>query len=122
LGFTVEDLARTALLRIVARNRFRLAAQSDSRFQSFAKNTARIAYRQQGGTPAFLLFSGPGHDPRAAAIAAAAWAEANWRPNAIQRSVRPGVLVVQVAPGPQLITAGAGGWSDRASGCVDGRL
>jgi hypothetical protein len=106
LGFTVEDLARTALLRIVARNRFRLAAQSDSRFQSFAKNTARIAYRQQGGTPAFLLFSGPGQDPRAAAIAAAAWAEANWRPNAIQRSVRPGVVVVQVAAGPQLITAG----------------
>ena len=93
-------------MRIVPRSRFRLAAQTDARFQSFANNTARIAYRQQGGTPAFLLFSGPGHVPRAAALAAAAWAEANWRPNAIQRTVRPGVVVVQVAPGAELTTAG----------------
>lgn len=104
--FTVEDLARTALVRILPRNRYRLAAQTDSRFQSFASNTARIAYRQQGSTPAFLLFSGPGQNPHAAAMAAAAWAEANWRPNAIQRKVRPGVLVVLVAPGNQLPPAG----------------
>jgi hypothetical protein len=104
--FTVEDLARTALVRILPRNRYRLAAQTDSRFQSFASNTARIAYRQQGSTPSFLLFSGPGQNPQAAAMAAATWAEANWRPNAIQRKVRPGVVVVLVAPGNQLMPAG----------------
>jgi hypothetical protein len=106
LPFTVEDLALTALVRILPRSRYRLAAQTDARFQSFAANTTRIAYRQQGGTPSFLLFSGPGQNPHAAAMAAATWAEANWRPNAIQRKVRPGVVVVLVAPGNQLTPAG----------------
>jgi hypothetical protein len=106
VAFSVEDLARTALVRILPRSRYRLAAPTDSRFASFAANSARIAYRQQGATPAFLIFSGPGHDPRAVATAAAAWAEANWRPNAIQRRVRPGVVVVQVAPASELTTAG----------------
>jgi hypothetical protein len=106
VAFSVEDLARTALVRILPRSRYRLAAQTDSRFASFASNTARIAYRQQGAAPAFLLFSGPGQDPRAAATAAALWAETNWRPNAVQRKVRPGVVVVHVAPGPELATAG----------------
>jgi hypothetical protein len=106
LAFTVEDLARTALVRILPRSRYRLAAQNDSRFQGFASNTTRITYRQLGPTPSFLLFSGPGQDARAAATAAATWAQANWRPNAVQRTVRPGVVVVHVAPGPQLTTAG----------------
>ncbi len=106
MPFTVEDLARTSLVRILPRGRYRLAAQTDVRFQSFAGNTARIAYHQQGATPAFLLFSGPGQNPHAAAMAAATWAEANWRPNAIQRRVRPGVVVVHVAPGNQLTPAG----------------
>jgi len=106
LPFTVEDLARASLVRILPRGRYRLAAQTDARFQSFAGNTTRIAYRQQGATPAFLLFSGPGQNPHAAAMAAATWAEANWRPNAIQRRVRPGVVVVHVAPGNQLTPAG----------------
>jgi hypothetical protein len=106
LAFSVEDLARTALVRILPRSRYRLAAPTDSRFASFAGNSTRIAYRQQGATPAFLIFSGPGQDPRAAATAAAAWAEANWRPNAIQRRVRPGVIVVQVAPAGELTTPG----------------
>jgi len=106
LPFSVEDLAITALVRILPRSRYRLAAQSDSRFQTFAGSTTRIAYRQQGATPSFLLFSGPGQNPQAAATAAASWAEANWRPNAIQRSVRPGVVVVHVAPGNQLTPAG----------------
>ena len=102
----VEDLARASLVRILPRSRYRLAAQTDARFQSFAGNTTRIAYRQQGATPAFLLFSGPGQNPHAAAMAAATWAEANWRPNAIQRRVRPGVVVVHVAPGNQLTQPG----------------
>ena len=106
MAFSVEDLARTALVRILPRSRYRLAAPTDARFASFAGNSARIAYRQQGATPAFLIFSGPGQDPRAAATAAAAWAEANWRPNAIQRRVRPGVVVVQVAPAGELTTPG----------------
>ena len=59
-----------------------------------------------GATPAFLLFSGPGQDPQAAALAAATLAEAGWRPNAIQRKVRPGVVVVHVAPPSQLAPAG----------------
>jgi hypothetical protein len=46
LAFTVEDLARTALVRILPRSRYRLAAQGDARFASFASNTTRIAYRQ----------------------------------------------------------------------------
>ncbi len=102
----VEDLALAALVRIVPRGRYRLAAQNDARFQSFASNTTRIAYRQQGPTPAFLLFSGAGQNPHSAALAAASWAEANWRPNAIQRKVRPGVVVVHVAPGNQLTPSG----------------
>jgi hypothetical protein len=106
LAFSVEDLARTALVRILPRSRYRLAAPTDARFASFAGNTARIAYRQQGATPAFLIFSGPGQDPRGVATAAAAWAEANWRPNAIQRRVRPGVVVIQVAPAGELTTPG----------------
>jgi hypothetical protein len=106
LAFTVEDLARTALVRILPRSRYRLAALNDARFQAFVPNVARIAYRQQGATPAFLLFSGPGQDPRAAALSAAVVAQATWRPNAIQRTVRPGVVVVQVAPGAELTTAG----------------
>lgn len=106
LPFSVDDLALTALVRILPRSRYRLAGQTDSRFQSFASNSFRIAYRQQGATPAFLLFSGPGQNPQAAAMAAASWAEANWRPNAIQRKVRPGVVVVHVAPGNQLTPAG----------------
>jgi hypothetical protein len=106
VAFTVEDLARAALIRILPRSRYRLAAQNDSRFQAFVPNVARIAYRQQGATPAFLLFSGPGQDPRAAALSAAAVAEPTWRPNAIQRTVRPGVVVVQVAPGAELAPAG----------------
>jgi len=106
MPFTVEDLALTALVHILPRGRYRLAAQNDGRFQSFAGNTSRIAYRQQGATPAFLLFSGAGQNPHSAAMAAASWAEANWRPNAIQRKVRPGVVVVHVAPGNQLTPAG----------------
>jgi hypothetical protein len=106
LPFTAEELAVTALVHILPRSRYRLAAQTDGRFQTFASNTTRIAYRQQGGTPAFLLFSGPGQNPNAAALAAAAWAHANWRPNAVQRKVKPGVVVVHVAPGNQLTPAG----------------
>lgn len=106
MAFSVEDLARTALVRILPRSRYRLAGPTDSRFASFAGNSSRIAYRQQGATPAFLIFSGPGQDPRSAAAAAAAWAEANWRPNAIQRRVRPGVVVVQVAAAAELTTPG----------------
>jgi hypothetical protein len=106
LPFGAEDLAITALVRILSRGRYRLAARTDERFQTFATNTVRIAYRQQGGTPAFLLFSGPGQNPHSAALAAASWAEANWRPNAIQRKVRPGVLVVHVAAGNQLTPPG----------------
>jgi hypothetical protein len=106
LPFSAEDFARTSLVRILPRSRYRLAAQNDARFQSFANNTFRIAYRQQGATPSFLLFSGEGQNPQAAATAAAAWAETNWRPNAIQRRVSPGVVVVHVAPGNQLTPAG----------------
>lgn len=106
LPLTAEDFARTSLVRILPRGRYRLAGQTDSRFTSFAPNTIRIAYRQQGPTPAFLLFSGPGQDAHAAALAAASWAHASWRPNAIQRRVNPGVVVVQVAPAGQLAAAG----------------
>ncbi|HET9782253.1 MAG TPA: hypothetical protein VFR33_10785, partial [Candidatus Dormibacteraeota bacterium] len=128
MPFTAEDFARTYLVRVLPRSRYRLAAQNDARFQSFAGNSMRIAYRQQGATPSFLLFCGEGQNPHAAASAAAAWAEANWRPNAIQRRVSPGVVVVHIAPGNQLTPAGpvvgavvpAAVWTvDSASGKVE---
>lgn len=50
---------------------------------------------------------GPDEDPRAAALAAAEWAAANWRPNAVQRRVQPGVLAVQVGPAARLASAGS---------------
>ena len=106
MPFDAEGLARTALVRILPRTRYRLGAPNDARFTAFAPQTVRIAYRQQGAEPAFLLFSGPGQDARAAALEAARWAEANWRPSAIQRRVRPGVVVVQVAPASELLPAG----------------
>lgn len=106
MPFDAEGLARTALVRILPRSRYRLAGANDARFAGFAPQTVRSAYRQQGGEPAFLLFSGPGQDPRAAALEAARWAEANWRPSAIQRRVRPGVVVVHVAPASELGPAG----------------
>lgn len=106
MPFSAEDFARTSLIRILPRSRYRLAAHNDARFQSFANNTIRIAYRQQGAKPSFLLFSGEGQNPHAAAAAAAAWAEANWRPNAIQRRVSPGVVVVHITSGNQLMPAG----------------
>src|SRR5690348_18203982 len=96
-AFSVEDLARAALIRILPRSRYRLAAQSDSRFQAIAPSTSRIAYRQQGATPAFLLFSGAGQDPTAAALSASAYAQATWRPHAIQRTSRPVAAVAQDA-------------------------
>ena len=122
LPLDVEDFARPALVRILPRGRYRLAAQNDSRFQSFAGSTARIAYRQQGATPAFLLFCGPGQDAQSAARAAAAWAAASWRPNAVQRRVRPGVVAVHVAPAAELAPAGivAGSAVPAAVWTVDG--
>ncbi|HEX6349433.1 MAG TPA: hypothetical protein VF160_08595 [Candidatus Dormibacteraeota bacterium] len=102
-----EDLARTALVRMIRGRRYRLAGPTDARFSDIMANAFRVAYRQQGAEPSLLIFSGPGHDPEAAGRAAAEWAAANWRPNAVQRKVRPGVVVVQVAPGSQLKPAGA---------------
>jgi hypothetical protein len=55
LPFDPEEFARTCLVRILPRGRYRLAAQNDARFQTFANNTVRIAYRQQGGTPSFPM-------------------------------------------------------------------
>lgn len=106
MPFDAEDLARTALVRILPRSRYRLAAPTDARFAEFARDTVRITYRQQGPQPSFLLFVGPGQDPCAAAIGAARYAAANWTPNAIQRRVEPGVVAVQVAPAGQLAAAG----------------
>lgn len=106
MPFDAEGLARTALVRILPRSRHRLAAAGDPRFATFAPHCVRVAYRQQGADPAFLIFNGPGQDPRAAALEAARWAEANWRPSAIQRQVRPGVVVVQVGPRSELVPAG----------------
>jgi hypothetical protein len=106
LAFDAEELARAILVRVIPGRRYRTAGPTDARFAGFASDTIRIGYRQQGKNPSLLLFSGPGQDPRAAARAAAEWAAANWRPNAIQRTVRPGVVVVHVAPRAQLVAAG----------------
>ncbi len=94
MRFDAEDLARPALVRILPRSRHRQAAPTDARFAAVAANAVRVAFRQQGARPSFLIFTGPGQDPRAAALAAAEWDAANWRPNAVQRRVPPGVVTV----------------------------
>ena len=106
MSIETEDLARTALVRLMPRGRYRLAAPTDARFATFVPQTVRLAYRQQGAQPSFVLFCGPGQDVLAAALAAAEYAAANWRPNAVQRRVRPGVVAVQVAPATELQPAG----------------
>jgi hypothetical protein len=106
LSFTAEDLARSALLRILPRHGYRLAGQTDSRFSAFAANCVRIAYRQHGARPGFLLFTSGEQDALAAAREAAAWAAQNWRPNRIQKKVAPGVVVVQVGHAAQLVRSG----------------
>ena len=65
-----------------------------------------MAFQHLGAHPSLLLFCGPDQDPCGAARLAAAWAEANWRPTAIQPRVRPGVVAVQVAPPTRLAPAG----------------
>ena len=106
MPFDAEELARAVLVRVIPGRRYRSAGRTDSRFTDFVADTVRIGYRQQGANPSLLLFSGPGQDPLAAARSAAEWAASNWRPNAIQRTVRPGVVVVQVAPPGELVRAG----------------
>jgi hypothetical protein len=106
LPFDAEDLARAVLIRVIPRRRYRTAAPTDARFAAFAGDTVRVAVRQQGADPCLMLFCGPGQDVRRAALAAADWAAASWRPNAIQRRMRPGVVAIQVAPASELVPAG----------------
>ena len=107
MPFDAEDFARTALLRLIPRGRYRIAAPNDVRFASFAPECTRVAYRQQGAQPSFVLFMTAEQDPRPLATAAAEWAAANWRPNAVQKRVQPGVVAVQIGPGQHLAGSGA---------------
>lgn len=106
MSIDADDLARTALVDLIPRHRYRLAGRSDERFLTFAAGCVRVAFQHLGAHPSLLLFCGPGQDPREAARLAARWAEANWRPTAIQRRVTPGVVAVHVAPARELAPAG----------------
>jgi hypothetical protein len=101
-----EELARTALVDLVPRQRYRLAGRGDERFAAFAPMCLRIAFQHLGAHPSLVLFCGPGQDAREAARQAAAWAAGAWRPSAIQRHVLPGVVAVQVAPAAGLAAPG----------------
>lgn len=96
-----DGLARTALVEIIPRGRYRLAGLTDSRFADLGPGIVRIAVRQAGTTPSLVIFAGPDADAAAIARHAAAWAARTWRPDAIRKRVRPGVLVIQVGPQPK---------------------
>lgn len=100
----VEELARSVLVRIIP-DGYRLTGRSDARFAGFSDQTQRIALRHLGPRPSLVAFCGPGQDAGLVARSAAEWMAANFRPNAIQRRVQPGVLVVAVGPPPQLPAA-----------------
>jgi hypothetical protein len=106
MSIEAEELARTALVELIPRRRYRLAGRGDERFAAFAPQCVRIAFQHLGAHPSLLLFCGPAQDPREAARRAAAWAAASWRPSAIQRRVRPGVVAVHVARAGELAAAG----------------
>jgi hypothetical protein len=106
VSIDAEELARTALVDLVPRQRYRLAGRHDERFSAFAPLCLRIAFQHLGANPSLVLFCGPGQDPREAARQAAAWAAGAWRPSAIQRRVLPGVVAIQVAPAAGLVAAG----------------
>lgn len=107
-----EDFARTVLVALIPRRRYRTAGRTDERFASFAPLCRRIAFQHLGAHPSLLLFCGPNQDARVAARRAAAWAHANWTPTAIQRQVLPGVVAVHVAPALGL---GRPGWVEDAA-------
>ncbi len=106
MAIDADDLARTALVDLIPRHRYRLAGRTDERFAGFALLCVRIAFQHHGAHPSLLLFCGPGQDPREAARRAAAWAVASWRPSAVQPRVTPHVVAVHVAAPEQLAPAG----------------
>ncbi|MGB2939183.1 MAG: hypothetical protein WBD38_02630 [Candidatus Dormiibacterota bacterium] len=93
--YTADDLARAALLRIVPSG-YRLIDASDERFTGIRDRFVRLALKHLGPRPSLIGFTEPGVDPQEAARAAAVWAAENLTPNAIQRRVAPGVLVIAV--------------------------
>lgn len=101
--YTADDLALTALLRIVPTG-YRLIDVGDTRFGGVREKFVRLALRHVGPRPSLVGFVEPDADAAAAARAAADWAAQNLVPNAIQRRVTPSVLVVaplsQAAAGP----------------------
>src|SRR2546430_4689668 len=98
MSIDADDLARTALVDLIPRHRYRTAGRSDERFTSFAPLCVRVAFQHLGAHPSLLLFCGPGQDAREAARLAAGWAEANWRPTAIQRLPPPGAGALPPPP------------------------
>jgi hypothetical protein len=99
----LDDLARAVLIQVVPGG-YRLIDESDSRFVGVRERFSRLALKHVGPKPSLVGFAAPGVDPRDAARAAAAWAAENLRPNAIQKHVTPGVLVIALG-GPELAAA-----------------
>lgn len=99
LPYSTDDLARAALLRIVPGG-YRLIDDNDPRFTGIRDRFVRLALKHLGGKPSLVGFVDPDVDASAAALALADWATRNLTPNAVQRRVQPGVLVVVVGAGP----------------------
>ena len=91
--YATDDLARAALLRIVPSG-YRLIDENDERFTGIREKFVRLALKHLGGKPSLVGFVDAGVDAQEAARAAAGWAAQNLTPNAIQRHVDPGVLVI----------------------------
>ncbi|HEV3231747.1 MAG TPA: hypothetical protein VG245_05780 [Candidatus Dormibacteraeota bacterium] len=103
-SFDPDDLARAVLLRVVPRG-YRLIDATDTRFPGLRDRCFRLALRHLGPRPCLVAFCDPRQDPGEAARWLAAWAAQNLRPNAIQKRVSPGVLVIAVGA-PDLGVAG----------------
>jgi hypothetical protein len=93
--YSADDLARAALLRIVPSG-YRLIDEHDERFSGIRDRFVRLALKHLGPRPSLVGFTAGDVDPQDAARALAGWAAQNLTPNAIQRRVSPGVLVIAV--------------------------
>lgn len=98
-SYSADDLAIAALLKIVPGG-YRLIDVSDTRFTGVREHFTRLALRHVGSRPCLVGFCGPEQDAEIAAAAAAGWAAATLVPTAIQRRVKPGVVVIAIDPPP----------------------
>jgi hypothetical protein len=105
LALTPDDYARAILLEVVPRG-YRLVDPSDERLAVVHAHCLRVAMRHVGPTPTLFGICGPGGNAREAARLGAEFAARTFVPTAIQRRVRPGVVMVALGTGAELPAAG----------------